>query len=68
MKKTLTSLSAIGLAAIATPAFAHHSEQAGFMANIAHWLSSPMHSLGTLTAIAALGFAAYKLTRKNTQA
>ncbi len=67
MKKTITSLSALGTIAIASPAFAHHSEQTSLLANIAHWLLSPLHGLVSLAAIALLSLAAVKLLRKNTQ-
>jgi len=68
MKKTLTTLSALGTLAIATPAFAHHGGDVGIVASIGHWLSSPMHGLLSLAAIGVFGLVAYKLTRKNTQA
>jgi len=67
MKKTLTSLSALGIFAVATPAFAHDGDHSAVFANIGHWISSPSHGLLSLAVIAALGIVAFKLTRKNTE-
>jgi len=68
MKKTFTALSAMSMLAIATPAFAHVGDHSGIFASLGHWLSSPSHGLFTVIGLSVLGFAAYKLTRKNTQA
>ncbi|MEP1230674.1 MAG: hypothetical protein ABJG88_08355 [Litorimonas sp.] len=68
MKKTLTSLSALSILAVASPAFAHHGDNTSLLSNIAHWLSSPVHGLLTVAAIGVFGLVAYKITRKKTQA
>ena len=68
MKKTLSTLTALGTVAFASPAFAHHGGSSSLLSNISHWLSSPMHGLLCLAAIGVCAIAAFKLIRKNTQA
>ena len=68
MKKTLSTLSALGTVAFASPAFAHHGGGDSLLSNISHWLSSPMHGLLSLAAIGVCAIAAFKLISKNTQA
>jgi len=68
MKKTLPTLAGLSTLALASPAFAHHGDTTSLLSQIAHWLSSPVHGLLSVAAIAAFGIAAYKITRKNTQA
>jgi len=36
----------------------------GVLVEIGHWLSSPVHGLGTVVAIAAIGFIGYRIFRK----
>ncbi len=62
---TRTLLSALAATALASPAFAHtgaHSESV--FTQIVHWLSSPVHSAGTLLALAALGGVTYFIKRR----
>lgn len=62
---TRTLLTGLALAALATPAAAHTGEHGkGVFAEIIHWLSSPVHSGGTILALAALVGVAYIIKRR----
>ncbi len=65
MKKTISTFAALGAVAGASPAFAHGSEHShGFVTNLIHWLSSPVHGFFTVVALLALGSVATYFVRK----
>ena len=68
MKKPLIALSTLGVLSLASPAFAHHGEETTLLANIAHWLTAPLHAAISLTAFVLCVAAVFTLKRKNTKA
>lgn len=64
MKKTITSLGLLGALLSTSPAMAHHGETTGIFANLAHWLSSPVHSLTSVALLVGLVFAGVTFARK----
>lgn len=68
MKKPLIALSTFGMLSLASPAFAHHGEETTLLANIAHWLTAPLHAAISLTAFVFCVAAVFTLIRKNSKA
>ena len=64
--KTLKTLSGVAVAlAAATPALAHDGEHShGVVATIAHWLSSPTHSLFAVIGGVVISALIYKAVKK----
>ncbi|WP_427451171.1 PGF-CTERM sorting domain-containing protein [Litorimonas sp. WD9-15] len=62
---TRTLLTGLAAVALATPAAAHTGAHGkSVMTEITHWLSSPIHSGGTILALVALVTVAYIIKRR----